>query len=99
MRRADGRPRLLHRGFGLRLLLQFIVQLALRNGTLRGHGRIALHINLRQNQLRLRLAKLAFSLPQLPFSLIERCLKRPRIDLEEHMALFHLRAFAVVLPH
>ena len=90
LRRFHCRLGRLHSGFGLRLLLDFVVQLAPRNRARFGQWRVAVHVDRRERQL-------CLGLPELPFGLVQCRLKRTRIDLEQNLALFDLRAFAVIL--
>ena len=87
----------LHRGLGLRLLLNIVVELALGDGTGLGERSIPLDVDLGQTELRLRLKHLTLCLGQLAFGLIERCLERTRIDLEQDLAFGHLGAFSIIL--
>ena len=82
----------LHGSFCLRLLLDLVVQLASGNRTRLGQRRVAIHVDLGQSELRLRLS-------QLPLRLSKRRLKRARIDLKEDLILLDLRAFAIILAN
>ena len=90
VRRGHSCLRRLHRCFRLSLLLDLVVELASGNRMRLRQRRVAIHVDLRERKLRLRLPKLALCL-------FKRRLKRPRIDLEQYLALFHLRAFAIIL--
>ncbi len=70
--------------------LRFGVELALGDGVRLGERRVALDVDGGELDLRLGLRELALGL-------VERGLQRTRIDLEEHLALADLAAFAVVL--
>ena len=72
------------------LRLQIVVQLRARNGTCLGERRIALGVDLGQQQLRLRLR-------QLSLGLVERGLEGPGVDLVQDLPRVHLRALFVVL--
>ena len=72
------------------LRLQIVVQLRARNGTRLGERRIALGIDLGQQQLRLRLG-------QLTLRLIERGLEGAGVNLVQNLPRAHLRALFVVL--
>ena len=78
----------LHGGFGLRLLLDIVVELALRDGVGLGQRSVALDVDLGQAELRLRLQHLPLGLGELALGLIERCLEGTRVDLEQHLALW-----------
>ena len=91
--------------FGGALRLHFGVELALRNRARVSQRRIALHVDLRQHQLSLVLRQFPFRLRvlreclrPLAFHLIERRLKRARIDFEKNIAFVNKRPFAIVLP-
>ena len=83
----------LHRGFGLRLLLHIVVELALGDGACLGKRGVALDVDLGEAELRLGLQHLTLCLRQLAFGLIERGLEGTRIDLEQDLAFGHLGAF------
>ena len=78
-----------HGGLRREIGLDVVVELTLRNRALAREGPIALQIALGLAELRLRLGQLR---PRLR----EHRLERPAIDLEEHLALAHHRAFVVV---
>ena len=64
----------------------------------RGQRRIPAHVDVGELQLSLKPAPVG--LPHraaLGQSLIERCRKRTRIDIEKHLALVYQRPFAIVL--
>src|SRR5258708_13064587 len=72
------------------LLLYFVVELALSYGMRLGEGRIALYVDVGQGKLRSRLR-------QLTLRLIQRCLKRPGINLEQDLPALYDGPFAVIL--
>lgn len=76
--------------FRLGLLLNLVIELATCNCVRLGQWSVAVHIDLSERQLRLRL-------PQLSLRLLKRCLKRTGIDLEEDLILLDLRTFAIIL--
>ena len=84
-------------GFGLCGLLCLGVELALRDGVLRGEGCVAVYVNLRELQLRLSLTDGSLGLTELAFGLFQRGLEGTRVDLEEDLALLNDGALAVVL--
>ena len=88
-RGLDRRLRRLHRGLRGEIRLDVVVELALRDRALLGQRPIALQVALGLAELRLRFGELRLRLRQ-------RRLERPRIDLEQHLALAHDRAFLVV---
>ena len=67
----------LHLSFGLGLGLGVVIQLALRNGVSLRERRVALHVDLAQQQLSMRLRQLSFGLRELPLRLREL---RPWLD-------------------
>ncbi len=92
----------LHLGFGGNIVLYRVVQILPRDRPLFGERRVAVliklsfaligfgarQLSLRLLVLRLRLCQLAVRLGKLPPGLVRCCLKRARIDLEEHLTLF-----------
>ena len=81
LRRLDRGLRRLHRGLRREIGLDVVVELALRNRALlrRAAGRAA--------TIALGLAELRLRLRELRLGLRQRRLERPRIDLEQHLAL------------
>ena len=68
-------------------MLNIVIELALSNGSRLRKRSIAIYIDLGEAELCLRLLDLSPGLLQLPVSLIQRCLERTRIDLEEDLPL------------
>src|SRR5207245_8963933 len=68
------------------------IQLALGNRVSFRFGNVTLHVELGVGHLRLGLG-------QLPFGLIERCLKWAWVNLEEDFTLFDEWAFVIILSY
>ena len=73
----------LYGSFRLRLLLDLVVELASGNRVSFRQRRVAVHVDLGESELRLRLAKLTLRL-------FKRRFKRARIDLEQDLPLLNL---------
>ena len=89
----------LHRGLGGQVVLHGVVQILLARGLFFGEGCVRLYVELSSALNRFGVGELRFGLRQLPLGLVESRLKRPRIDLEEELALLDESPFLIALPH
>ena len=85
---GDGGFRRGDRRIRLRGLLLVVVELALRDGVLRGERCVALNVNLRELKLRLGLANCSLGLFDLRLRLFAAGLEGTRVDLKEDLVLW-----------
>ena len=87
-----------HRGYGRKVVLDGVVEILLAGGLLFCQWSVALDIEFRAALHRHGIGERGFRLGQLALGLVESCLKRPGVDLEEKLALLDERALLITLP-
>ena len=87
LRSLDLRFGRFHRGYGREVVLDGIVEILLAGGLLFCQGRVALDIKFSAALHSLSVGKSGFRLRQLALGLVQGCLKRPRVDLEQELTL------------
>ena len=98
LRGLDLRLGRFHRGHGRQVVLHGVVEILLAGGLFLCQGLVALDIKIRAALHCHGIGECGLRLCQLALGLVEGCLKRPRVDLEQKLTLFDERAFLIALP-
>ena len=93
--RVSGR----HRGLGCQIVLYGVVEILLAGGLFRCQRRVTIYVQFSPALHRLGIRERGPGLRQLPFSLVQHRLKRPRIDFEKQLPLLDEPAFLIALLH